>query len=116
MKQKLTEREFLLAIFGIIFGLLIANGTISLDTLNSDSINKLVEGISGSLVSIVSLASYVISRGLAKNESKINSHSLVSEIDNLNNTDITKLIADIVKAVNKLDNELQDIKTKVSQQ
>ena len=70
MKSKFQEREFILTIVGILLGLLIMNGQLTVSDLQSQTVNELVDKLTGLITTISTIMAYTISRGLAKNEKR----------------------------------------------
>lgn len=94
-KNKFTEREFLFAVFGIVFGILLMQGDISVSQLNG-KINELIDQIAGVMTTLGTIVAYIISRGMAKTEKRdqtlqsnqeenpaVKDNDLISKLDEL---------------------------------
>lgn len=81
--------EFWVMLCSVAFGILILFGVIT--NTESNSILAYVNNIAGSLVTIVSVASYILSRGKAK-QGKVNYAKLVSDIEKLVNAQNDRMI------------------------
>ena len=77
--------EFWTMVVSIFFGYLILTG--KLDAHHSDTILRYINNIVGSSVTIISAASYIISRGKAKGKSNIDYEKLLNDIKSIVNKD-----------------------------
>lgn len=81
--------EFWVMICSVAFGIMILFGVIT--NTESNTILAYVNNIAGSLVTIVSVASYILSRGKAK-AGRVNYTKLVADIEKLVNSSNQKMI------------------------
>jgi hypothetical protein len=81
--------EFWVMVASAFFGILILTGIMT--NMESNTMLAYVNNIAGSMVTIVSVASYILSRGKAK-AGKVNYTKLVNDIEALVNAQNTKMM------------------------